>query len=46
MAKFVITYFEARGRAECSRLAMALAGQEFTDVRLAGEEWLAIKNGW
>ncbi|KAH9508180.1 Glutathione S-transferase 1 [Bulinus truncatus] len=38
-----LTYFNGRGRAEVSRLVLAVAGQKYEDVRLAGDQWAALK---
>ncbi|XP_067932285.1 hematopoietic prostaglandin D synthase-like [Watersipora subatra] len=38
-----LTYFNARARAELARLLFKLAGKEFTDRRVEGEEWTALK---
>ncbi|KAJ8041291.1 S-crystallin SL11 [Holothuria leucospilota] len=41
--KYKLIYFNARGRAEGIRIAFAVAGQEFEDVRLSREEWPKYK---
>ncbi|CAH1247069.1 HPGDS [Branchiostoma lanceolatum] len=41
--KYKLTYFDARGRGEPTRLIFAAAGVEFEDKRLTFEEWPAIK---
>jgi len=41
--KYVINYFKVAGRAETTRLMLALAGVEFTDNFLFGEEWAKAK---
>ena len=38
-----LTYFDARGRAETSRLILAYAGAKYEDERLAGEQFAALK---
>ena len=38
-----LTYFNARGRAESSRLMLAYAGQDYEDHRIAREEWADLK---
>lgn len=43
MPKYRLTYFNGRGRAEVTRLMFALAGVEFEDKRIQGEEWPALK---
>jgi len=42
-AKIKFTYFDGRGRGEVSRLVLAAAGQPFEDVRIAFEDWPALK---
>lgn len=37
--KLKLIYFNARGRAEVSRLLLALGGQEYEDVRIQIENW-------
>jgi len=37
--KYVITYFQTTGKAEATRLMLALAGVEFTNKFIDGEEW-------
>ena len=37
-----LTYFDARGRAETSRLILAFAGAAFEDERLTGQLVVAI----
>ena len=43
MGKIKLIYFNARGRAELSRLILAQAGVEFEDLRITKEEWPAMK---
>ena len=38
-----LIYFNARGRAEVSRMILAQAGVEYEDVRYNQEEWQAEK---
>ena len=38
-----LTYFNARGRAEPSRLLMAYSGVEYEDHRITREEWPELK---
>lgn len=42
-AKYKLSYFEERGRAEILRLLFVGAGQEFEDERLTGDSWAAFK---
>jgi len=42
-SKIKFTYFDGRGRGEVSRLILAAAGQPFEDVRIAFEDWPALK---
>ena len=39
MPKYVLTYFNVRGRAEPTRLLFKAAGVEFEDRRMTFEEW-------
>ncbi|KAK6994499.1 glutathione S-transferase 6 [Biomphalaria glabrata] len=39
-----LIYFNGRGRAELSRLILAVAGQKYEDVRIVGENWPAEKS--
>lgn len=43
MSTYKLTYFDMRGRAECSRLLFTYAGVGFEDVRLTGDQWGALK---
>ncbi|XP_064617899.1 glutathione S-transferase 1-like [Liolophura sinensis] len=50
MSKYRLTYFDARGRAEVSRLLFAAAGKAYEDIRIPVSEvrnkhqdWLSIK---
>ena len=45
MTKYTLIYFNARGRAEVTRLIFAQAGVEYEDKRVdyAGEEWAKMK---
>ena len=43
MSTYKLTYFNAKGRAELTRLVFAQAGVEYTDERIAREEWPARK---
>lgn len=43
MPKFVLHYFDARGRGEPARLLFAVAGIPFQDRRISQEEWPTIK---
>ncbi|XP_013094195.2 glutathione S-transferase 4-like [Biomphalaria glabrata] len=38
-----LLYFDARGRAEVSRLVLAAVGQQFEDIRLPREKWATEK---
>jgi hypothetical protein len=42
-AKIKLTYFNAKGRAELSRLILAQAGATYDDVRIEREEWATLK---
>ena len=42
-AKFKISYFDIKGRAELPRLVFAAAGKEFDDERISGDKWTAFK---
>lgn len=41
--KYILNYFPAAGRAEPIRILFHAAGVEFTDNRMAGEEWAKSK---
>ena len=43
MTTHKLTYFNIQGAAEKVRLAFVLAGVEFEDVRVTGEEWAVMK---
>ncbi|XP_023338893.1 glutathione S-transferase 1 [Eurytemora carolleeae] len=43
MADIKLTYFNAQGMAEISRLILACANQKFTDERMEREDWPAVK---
>ncbi|KAG1679750.1 Glutathione S-transferase 1 [Nymphon striatum] len=43
MPKYTITYFDAKGRAEISRLILAYKEVDFEDVRVAQEDWPKVK---
>ena len=43
MPKYVLNYFDGRGRAEVSRLIFAAAGLQYTDNRV--KDWPAKKAG-
>eukprot|EP00117_Sycon_ciliatum_P025554 scpid60868/ scgid21188/ Glutathione S-transferase 1 len=43
MPKYVLTYFNARARAELSRLALVYAGADWEDKRVQGETWQELK---
>ncbi|XP_060070606.1 hematopoietic prostaglandin D synthase-like [Ylistrum balloti] len=43
MPTYKLTYFNVRGRAELSRLAFALGGVKYEDVRVSSEEWKKLK---
>jgi len=43
MGKIKLFYFNARGRAELSRLILAQAGQDYEDVSIQKEEWPEMK---
>lgn len=43
MPKFVLHYFDSRGRGEPARLLFAIAGIPFQDKRISQEEWPNLK---
>ena len=43
MTDIKLSYFDARGRAEISRLILAYAGVRYTDQRLTGEQFASVK---
>jgi glutathione S-transferase len=43
MTKYVLTYFDSRGRAEPIRLVFALAGVAYEDRGVKGEDWPKLK---
>ena len=48
-SRYKLTYFDLRGRAEPTRIALAYAGVDYDDVRISWEnrfegEWSEIKN--
>ena len=45
MASIKLYYFDFRGRAEVSRMVLALAGKEFEDIRWQREDWPKYKPG-
>merc|ERR1719348_173173 len=44
MANIKLTYFDARGRAETSRLILAYAGVQYVDQRLTSEQFASVKS--
>ena len=44
MPKYTLNYFPLTARGEPSRLMFVLAGVEYTDNHIAGEEWSEAKN--
>ena len=44
MADIKLTYFPGKGRAEISRLILSYAGVKFTDERVTGEQFGAMKS--
>jgi len=46
MAVYKLYYFNARGRAEATRLCFVVEGVKYEDVRLTMEEWQQKKQGW
>ncbi len=45
MVKYTLYYFDARGRAELSRMLFALANVDYEDVRVEQDEWKNSKHG-
>ena len=43
MANYKLYYFNARGRAELSRLIFAAAGQQYEDFRFEKDDWPKYK---
>ena len=43
MAKYKLFYFDARGRAELSRMLFALAHVDYEDIRVDADEWANLK---
>jgi hypothetical protein len=43
MPSYKITYFNAAGRAEITRLVLVAAGQKFEDKRIEFKDWPALK---
>lgn len=44
MVHYKLTYFNERARAEIIRLIFEVAGVEYEDVRLEGDQWPALKS--
>jgi len=40
---YKLTYFPAKGRGEVIRILLSLAGEEFEDERISGEDWAKFK---
>jgi len=40
--KIQVYYYDAKGRAEVTRLVLALADKEFEDIRISREDWLNV----
>lgn len=45
MTKYKLYYFDARGRAELSRMLFALAHIDYEDIRVEPDEWAKLKQG-
>ena len=43
MPSYKLYYFNAKGRAEISRLIFAAAGIKYEDVRVQGADWQKLK---
>jgi len=43
MAEMKLTYFSGRGRAEVTRYLFKIAGRDFIDKRITGEQWPEFK---
>ena len=43
MSSFKLTYFDATGRGELTRLIFAKSGTKFEDVRIAAADWPKVK---
>ena len=43
MGKMKLIYFNARGRAELSRLILAQAGEDYIDERVERDDWPKLK---
>jgi glutathione S-transferase len=43
MVKYKLYYFDARGRAELSRMLFALANVDYEDIRVDADEWVNLK---
>ncbi len=43
MVKYKLYYFDARGRAELSRMLFALAHVDYEDIRVEADEWQKLK---
>ena len=43
MVKYTLVYFDARGRAEVTRMLFALADVAYEDKRIKGEDWGKLK---
>ena len=43
MPSYKLTYFDARGRGEISRMVLAAAGQKYEDDRVKSEDWPKLK---
>ena len=45
MVNYKLYYFDARGRAELSRMLFAIAHVEYEDIRVEVDEWAKMKSG-